>query len=125
MGFDLFQSRRNCNEFCKWWSRDERDIHLSNELIARRIPSGTFMAKEITPEDTQDVQIANTFSFDKTLTTIYSPDDLGNIKSKDIVLYQDDFWIVVNVQKRKAKMQQTEFARDKNCSHYWYLQLRK
>ena len=123
--FDLFQSRRNYNEPCKWWSRNESEDNSSDELIMKRIPTGTFMAKEITAENFQNTQIGNTFMFDRTNITIQTPDDVYGIKNNDLVLYQDEKWIVINVSKRKARMQQSQFASDRYCSHYWYIELRK
>ena len=123
--FDLFQSRRNYNEPCKWWSRNESEDNSSDELIMKRIPTGTFMAKEITAENMQNTQIGNTFMFDRTNITIQTPDDVYGIKNNDLVLYQDEKWIVINVSKRKARMQQSQFASDRYCSHYWYIELRK
>lgn len=125
MSFDLFQSRQNYHETCKWWTRDERDKNTPDELIMQRIPSGTFVAKEVAPENMQDTILADSFMLDKSMTTIKSPDNLSKIKSEDLVEYQGEKWIVVNVQKSKAKIQNTMFATDKNCSHYWYLELRK
>ena len=123
MSFDLFQSRANYNEFCKWWTKDKNAKHTSDKMIMKRIPSGTFMAMEITPENMQDTVIGDAFMIDRSNVTIKSPDDLSSIKSEDLVLYQGELWIVENVQKSKAKIQNTFFANDKNCSHYWYLEL--
>lgn len=125
MSFDLFQSRANYNELCKWWSRNEKDAYDSDSLIMKRIPSGQFVAKEVTPQTWQDSGIGNDFQYDRSLVTIKSPDDLSNIKNKDLVEYQGSKWIVVSVQKSKSKMQNTLFAEDRHCSHYWYLELRK
>lgn len=125
MGYDLNQSRRNYNETCTWWSRDERDQNEPNELVMKRIPSGQFMAKEITAEQIQDVIVSNAFIFDKTTTLIKSPDNLIGIKNKDLIKYRGEFWIVTNVQKTKARVQNTVFAKDNYCSHYWYIELRK
>ena len=123
--FDLFQSRATYNEPCKWWTRDERDKYTSDELIMRRIPSGVFVAKEVTAEQRQDMIISGTFLFDRSNITIKSPDNLNGIKQDDIVLFRNEKWLVVNVQKTKSKTQNTYFADSKNCSHYWYLELRK
>lgn len=125
MSFDLFQSRSCYDESCKWWTRDERDKNTPDERIMQRIPSGIFMAKEIAPENAEDIIVANSFMIDKSTVTIKSPDDLTGIKSEDIVEYQGEKWIVANVQKIKAKKQNTFFAKDQNCSHYWFLELRK
>lgn len=125
MSFDLFQSRRTYNEPCKYWTRNESDEHTSDELIMNRVPSGTFMAKEITAENIQNTQIGNTFMFDRSNITIMTPDNVYGIKNNDLVMFQGEKWIVVDVQKRKAHMQQSQFASDRHCSHFFYIELRK
>ena len=125
MSFDLFQSRQGYNESCKWWTRDERDKNTPDERIIERIPSGVFMAKEVMPENLQDTVLSDSFMLDKSTVTIKSPDDLGKIKAEDLVEYQGEKWTVISVQKSKAKIQNTMFAKDRNCSHFWYLELRK
>ena len=125
MSFDPFQSRRNYNEPCKWWSRNETDDYESDVLIMKRIPTGTFMAKEVSPETERDNPIANAWLLHRSGVTIKSPDNLWGISADDLILYQGEKWIVVSVQKIKARMQQTQFASDRHCSHYWYIELRK
>lgn len=125
MAFDLFQSRRNYNVCCKWWSRAENNDVEDDELIYERIPSGHFYAKEVTAEATSNNALSGVFMTEKTKVTIKSPDDLGKIKSKDLIEYQGEKWIVDSVQKSKARLQRTFFALDKNVSHYWYIELRK
>ena len=125
MSVDIFQSRRNYNEFCRWWSRNEDDQYEANELISKRVPSGVFNAKEESPENLRNNVVADSFMFDSSHTMIKTPDNIMGIKNNDLIEYQGEFWIVVNVQKSKAKIQNTRYAYDKNCSHYWYLQLRK
>lgn len=125
VGVDLFQSRRNYNERCRWWSRNEDDINIASDLIMKRIPTGYFMAKEISPERIEDVRLADSFLFQKNSIQIQSPDNLEDIKVNDLVEFQEEKWIVANVQKRKAKIQNTQYSSDRNCSHFWILELRK
>ena len=125
MSFDPFQSRRNYNICCKWWSRAQYADIEEDELVFNRVPSGHFYAKEVSAEADTDSVIGGVFMLDRTNVTIKSPDDLGKIQSKDLVEYQGEKWVVVSVQKSKARLQKTYFASDKNCSHYWYLELRK
>lgn len=132
MSFDLFQSRRNCNIRCKWWSRDESEDYDEDELIYKRVPSGMFYAKEVNAEVQDDNVLANMFMLDKTSITIMSGDDLTSlyntkldIKNKVIVEYQGEIWRVENVQKRKARIQNSEFGNPDRLSHYWYLSLIK
>lgn len=136
MSFDLFQSRRNYNEKCVWWSRDERNEYLeddlgnieisnSDELIMRRTPSGYFMAKQENAVMKRENTLYNIYSTEKTTTTVKTPDNVEGIKQKDLVLFRGEKWIVAGVQKVQARVQQREFASDKNCSHYYYIELRK
>lgn len=125
MSIDITQSRRTYNVLCQYWTRNESDTYSSDELVHKRVADGTFWAKEISPETRRDNVISGVFMFDSSSITIKSPDDCGMLKEKDIVEYEGEYWMVKDVQKRKARMQQSEFARDKYCSHYWYIELRK
>lgn len=131
MAFDLFQSRRNCNEPCRWWARNEDEEMESDELIYSRIPAGYFYAKEVDAETTNNSIIGGTFMLNRTTVTIMSPDNLESIakekrmRSEVIVEYQGELWRVDNVQKRKARIQNSEFVRADSVSHYWYLSLIK
>lgn len=132
MGFDLFQSRRNMNEFCEWWSELKNDDDSEDKLIYSRIPNGCFFAKEVNAEAQDDNFIAGIFALDKTSLTIMSSDDLTglynssqDISNRVLVKYQGELWRVDNVQKRKARIQNSEFAKSSEVSHYWYLSLIK
>lgn len=125
MSFDLFQSRRNYNEPCKWWSRNEDEQFEDDELILKRIPTGTFMAKEVSPEMERDNPVANAWLLQRSGITIKTPDNIMGMEANDLVYYDGQKWMVVTYQKIKARMQQSMFASDKNCSHYWYIELRR
>lgn len=132
MGFDLFQSRRNMNEYCRWWARKESDDTEEDELVYKRVPRGYFHAKEVNAETNDDNLIGGVFMTDKTTVTIVSADDLSDmyneheyVKDKVLVEYQGELWRVENVQKRKARIQNSEFANSDYVSHYWYLSLIK
>ena len=125
MAFDLFQSRRNMNERCRWWTSNKSDEIDPDELIYKRIPSGKFYAREVNTESYDDNIIGGIIMIDRTSVTIMSADDLGRIKSEDIVEYQKQIWRVDSIQKKKFRIQNSEFARNENVSHYWYLTLIK
>ena len=132
MAFDLFQSRRNMNEQCRWWSRNESDEVPDGELRYKRVPRGYFAAKEVNAEVQDDNIIGGVFMTDKTSVTIMSSDDLSDlynetqdIKNKVLVEYQGDIWRCDSVQVRKARIQNTEFGKANKVSHYWYLSLIK
>lgn len=122
---DLAQSTRGYNIFCRWWSHDEREQFELDEMIYKRTPSGAFWAKEVAPESMRGNIVGGVFMIDSSRTTIRSPDNCMGLKSEDIVEYQGELWIVVSVQKGKAKHANTMYAADKNCSHFWYIELRK
>ena len=132
MGFDLFQTRRNMNEECRWWSRNESDEIEEDELVYKRVPRGYFYAKEVNAEVQDDNIIGGVFMADKTSVTIMSVDDLSDlynesqdVRNRVLVEYQGEYWRVDNVQKRKARIQNTEFGKTSEVSHYWYLSLIK
>ena len=125
MSTDIFQSRRNYNEDCRWWTRNENDMADESELVMKRVASGSFCAKEMSPIQLMEVNLGNSFRIDSTHTTIKSPDNLEGMKADDLVEYQGEIWIVDDIQKSKAKLQNTYYAADKNCSHFWYIALRK
>ena len=125
MPIDLYNSRATYNEKCRWWHRNENDELETDEIIMNRIPSGSFMAKEVSPKRTEDIQVGGVFMFEKDAITIKSPDNLEGVASEDLVEFRGSKWRVINVQRSKARNQNTFFGRESNCSHYWYLELRK
>lgn len=125
MSFDFGQTRRGYNEHCKWWSRNETDQYDNSELVYKRIPSGEFFAREVSPQMENNNIISGTFLFEKDTITIETPENLQGIKPNDYIMYQDEYWIVVDVQSRQVRQQQTEFMKHKRISHHWFLSLRK
>ena len=125
MSYDMFQNHNGYNERCKWWKRNEDDIYEPDELIMKRVPTSVFYAKEIAPETANAEIFGGDFVFSKDNTTIKTPDNILGIDKNDLIEYQGEKWIVENAQKSKAKIQQTLFANDKNCSHFFYIELRK
>ena len=125
MSIDLFQSRRNYNEQCRWWKRNESDEYEENEIVYKRIPSGSFSAKEVNAHVYTDVTIGGTFMFDKETVTIKTPDNVSGMTARDIVEYKGELYIVNDVQKQVSRMQNGVFGNEKNSSHFWYISLRK
>ena len=125
MGYDMYQSHSTYNYKCRWWRRKEEEADLSDELVMKRVPDGQFLAKESSPLYTQNFQVGGVFMFEKENKTIKSPDNLSCLKSEDLVEVNGEKWIVVNVQRSKSRVQNTFFAADNKCSHYWYLELRR
>lgn len=132
MSFDIFQSRRNANEECRWWIRNDNEEIDEDELVYKRVPRGTFCAEEVTAEVQNDNSIAGVYMADKTSVTLKSPDDLTDmyvqtqdITNKALVEYQGEIWRVEDVQKKKARIQNSEFGKVSTISHFWFLSLIK
>lgn len=97
---DLFHSRRTCFAECKYWIRDERDsVANASQWVLKHTPSGTFYAKEISPQYNQFANVGNNFMFDKNTITLECDDDISDISKGCIVLYNGKAWIVDDVQK--------------------------
>lgn len=125
MPVDLTQSRREYHEYCRYWHRDERDENTPDEIIYKRNATGSFWAKEMSPEQDRDNIVGGVFMFDVTHVTLKTPDVCVDLVSKDLVEYQGELWIVVSAQQSKAKKSNTMYAKNKYCSHYTYIELRK
>lgn len=65
MAYDLFQSRRNYNNKCLWWSREVGEEYTPAEIIIKRAPEGCFMAKQENPFSQRENSIYNTFLLQK------------------------------------------------------------
>ena len=83
------------------------------------------MAKQVSPATERENRVANLWLLQRSGLTIKTPDDLSGLKNNDLVLYEGEMWIIVSFQKIKARMQQSEFASDSKCSHFWYLEIRR
>lgn len=125
MANDIFQSKRNYNQLCKWWSCTDEDRNTLDELILKRVPTGIFYAKEVSQQDSSSSVLSNTFMFERNQVTIKTPDNIYGIKKNDLVEYEGERWIVELVQKPHSRLQHTFFANDKHCSHFYYIELRK
>lgn len=109
---DLFHSRRTAFAECKYWIRDERtQIGNSSEWILKHTPSGEFYAKEITPQYNQLNNIGNGFVFNKDGITLECDDDISDMITGSLVLYNGHCWTVDNVQKQIHR-KESEFSID-------------
>ena len=126
MAFDLFQSHRNFNEQCRWWHRNESEEDLEdNELFYKRIPTGSFFAKEAASEMNDSNILGGVMLANKSTITIYSPDNLEAIRPNDLVEFQGQMWRVEDNQAKIFRMQNNEFVKNDSVSRYWYLTLIK
>ena len=126
MSFDFGQTRRGYNEICKVWSkRPEDDEIYDNEIIYKRIPDVVFYAREVSPIMQNNNILASVAMVERNTVTVETPENIQGVKPNDYIMYQDEYWIVVDVQSRQVRQQQTEFMKHKRISHHWFLSLRK
>lgn len=106
---DIYHSRRTCYAECKYWIREEgKSFGNANEWILKNVPSGSFLAKEISPNYNRMNQSGGVFAFDKNVVTLESDDDLHEISRGCLVLYNGHCWMVDDCQ-RVIHRKETEF----------------
>ena len=114
---DIFYSRRTSFAECRYWIRDERNaIGNVSEWILKHQPSGTFWAKEISPQYNQFNQVGSNFAFDRNGITLECEDDLRDLVPGSIVMYNGHAWWVDNVQ-REIHRKESEFNVDINYKY--------
>ena len=97
---DIYHSRRTYYAECKYWICEEKDIVSdATQWILKHVASGTFFAKEVSPQYNQFNPINNRFAFDKNTITLECDDDLSQITRGCVVLYNGKAWTVDDVQK--------------------------
>lgn len=122
-GIDLYQSRRTTHTLCYYWKKLQGDRVSANELnYNKKNLAGIFYAQEITPQFFSNNTYGNNFMFENCDLTLKTNDEITNLKSNDIVKYDDKYWIVVSVQK-KRQLKESQFS--KNPSNTFYIALRK
>ena len=115
---DIFHSRRTNYELCRYWIRNESEIvGNASKWILNRVESGTFWAKEITAKENRMGQLGNVFAFDENHITIETDDDVDFMTRGCIVRYDDEIWIVDNVQS-KIHRKESEFDKEKHYKYY-------
>lgn len=96
---NINKSRRVYHQFCEWWQRDEKLSNLSlDEYIYNVEKTGIFWAKATSSYSKQKQEYSEVFNFDYDTITIETTDDVGSMKSGDIVKYRGVLWKVVAKQ---------------------------
>lgn len=98
---DLWHSRRTSFIECKFWIRDDKEAKTDpSAWILQHKPSGTFYAKEISPQYNRMSQTAGVFAHDANTITLECDDDISDISRGCLVLYSGKVWMVNDVQKQ-------------------------
>lgn len=99
MSIDIYHTRRGHFRYCQYWNRDENDsVGDLTKWILEKKPSGSFYARETSPQTNQADQLNNAFMFDKNLISLVTNDKVNDIKRGSIVSYLNHAWLVQSVQ---------------------------
>lgn len=119
---DLWTSRRDKFIECKYYSQDENDYVGDNEIAHYDTPTGTFFASEMGAKTSSSQIVADLFQAEEVSVVLKTEDDIDDLKRNDIVVYEDIFYRVVDIQKT-IKKNQRQFLRSK-LSAVYYISLR-
>lgn len=120
---DLWQSRRDLFNEVEYWSQVANEDLVSNsQLVYNRMPTGSFMAKEISSYSLDSQVVGETVMFDDTSVTLYTRDKIEDLKVNDKVRYNGKFFRVDNIQKNYVKKQK-QFIKGQISTEY-YITLR-
>ena len=116
---DLWQSRRDSFVSVEYWSQIDDDDVVSNSQIAYKIlPSGTFMAKEVSSFTDDSQVVGETLMYDERTVNIYTRDKVSDLRVNDIVRYEGKFYRVDNIQKNYVKKQRQFMKREASAEYF-------
>lgn len=116
---DLWQSRRDAFVPVEYWSQIDDDDVVSNSQIAYKIlPSGTFMAKEVSSFTDDSQVVGETLMYDERTVNIYTRDKVNDLRVNDMVRYEGKFYRVDNIQKNYVKKQRQFMKREASAEYF-------
>lgn len=120
---DLWQSRRDSFTEVEYWSQvDDEDLVGNQQLVYNRVPTGTFMAKEISVYSMDSQAVGETVLVDDQSITLFTRDKISDLRVNDKVKYDGKFFRVDNIQKNYVKKQR-QFMKELSSAEY-YITLR-
>jgi hypothetical protein len=120
---DLWQSRRDSFTEVEYWSQvDDEDLVGNQQLVYNRVPTGTFMAKEISVYSMDSQVVGETVLVDDQSITLFTRDKISDLRVNDKVKYDGKFFRVDNIQKNYVKKQR-QFMKELSSAEY-YITLR-
>ena len=115
---DIYHSRRANYEECEYWARNESErIGDASQWILNKAPSGMFYAREISAKENRLAQLGNVFAFDENHIALETDDDIHFIRRGCIVRYNEEIWMVENVQSRVHR-KESQFDKEKHYKYY-------
>lgn len=99
MSINLNNSRRSYNIRCRWWKSDIKWSDLQ-KLIHENKPAGIFYAREHQPSNKLENFDGDLVKIDIQNTVIETQDNVIGINHECLVEYDNQIWIVDNVQSK-------------------------
>lgn len=116
---DLWQSRRDAFVPVEYWSQiDDEDIVSNSQIAYKILPSGTFMAKEVSSFTNDSQVVGETLMYDERTVNIYTRDKVNDLRVNDIVRYEGKFYRVDNIQKNYVKKQRQFMKREASAEYF-------
>lgn len=121
---DLWTSRRDKFLECEYWSQDmaeENGVDI-DEIAYKLSSTGSFYAKESNQYTTENQVLGELFMAEEKNITLFTEDDISDLKVNDIVKFDENIYRVENIQRAPYKKQR-QFLRN-SYSNSYYISLR-
>ena len=116
---DLWQSRRDAFVPVEYWSQiDNEDLVSNSQISYNRLPTGTFMAKEVSSFTDDSQVVGETLMYDEITVNIYTRDKIDDLRVNDIVKYEGKIYRVDNIQKNYVKKQRQFMKREASAEYF-------
>ena len=116
---DLWQSRRDAFVPVEYWSQiDNEDLVSNSQISYNRLPTGTFMAKEVSSFTDDSQVVGETLMYDENTVNIYTRDKVSDLRVNDIVKYEGKIYRVDNIQKNYVKKQRQFMKREASAEYF-------
>jgi len=113
---NLGTSRRTCHNKTFYWKRNEDD-EFDESMYEHNVEyDGVFYAKDVRAKASSKQDISGMFLFDSNVITIMTYDKV-DIKSGDVVKYDNQIWKVEDVQERDIN-KNNEFMKEPDKETY-------
>lgn len=118
---DMFTSRRDCFDDCRYWKKIEDD-NMNYIDYEYEEPSGYFAAKQITSIQNMPQVVAGLFMFDSNSVTIQSYEDLSELSRDDIIEFRGNIYRLQDIQSTPIRKNNQFY--DEVCMVY-YMRLKR
>jgi hypothetical protein len=116
---DLWQSRRDVFVPVEYWSQiDNEDLVSNSQISYNRLPTGTFMAKEVSSFTDDSQVVGEALMYDENTVNIYTRDKIDDLRVNDIVKYEGKIYRVDNIQKNYVKKQRQFMKREASAEYF-------